>query len=86
MVSEIFPRATKVAAFHINSGFSHIHTKAPLLRYFPKTANPTMLARTFRNITSEAHCLSCLVAKSINVMQPAALVHITVTAGSVVPE
>jgi len=86
MVSQIYPRATKVTAFHTNDGFSHIHAKAPLIRYFPKTANPPLLAGTLRNIMSQAHCLSCLVAKSINVMQPAALVHTHVTAGSAVPE
>jgi len=31
------------------------------------------------NITSHVHCLSCLIANSNNLTQPAALVHIHVT-------
>jgi hypothetical protein len=70
MVSEIFPRTTKVAAFPTSGVFSHIHVIAPLLRPIPKPVNPPMLARTLLSITWHLHCLPCLLAKNNNVMKP----------------
>ena len=64
----------------------------PKLRHFPYPCNiatiealpknwetPPLLVLMLLNITSHVHCLSCLIANSKNLTQPAALVHIHVT-------
>ena len=49
--------------------FSHKHVTAPLLRFFPKIANPPVLSRTLLNVKSYEHCLSCLLPDSNNVIK-----------------
>ena len=72
MVSEIFPRITKFAAFPTSGGFSNNRAKAPLLRLFPKTEStpPPILARTLHNVKSQIDFLSRPLANSNNVIKP----------------
>ena len=81
MVSDTFPCTTKVAVFPTSSGVLLSTCNSANSNALPKNCEtPPLLARTPPKITSHVHCLSCLLANSNNVMYPAALVHIHVTA------
>ena len=66
MVTEIFPRTTKVTTFPTSGWFSHIHAIAPLSRHLPKIAKRYNVRTNAPQYKVTFHCLSCLLANSNN--------------------
>jgi hypothetical protein len=75
MVSELFPRTTKFAAFPTSRVFSHTHKIAPILKGFPKIAKPASVStngtqynvtRTLPGLSPRKHSVIKLSVQYLN--------------------